>query len=261
MLPPSKAEARAGAIHPRVLPLKTAAARDATRIGNRRSRAQNESLDAPTAVRLTMRSAARTFRSVLALAACLTPLTLLGCLATTVSPTFDISQGDYARAFDASIDTLRAYRFKVDRVDAAAGVITSFPKPTSGLATPWDIEQSTPTQEVEDFLAHNSRLIRITFEPKSRGGNLAVSETASTEFNAGPMIGRVDAVVQRRYVRGWQVSPAAILQSDFTTDTVAAARGEPQQYDAPLTRDERLAARLAASIRARSTPPDSSHTP
>lgn len=207
------------------------------------------------------RSTSSQCTGALTLAALLGLAMLPGCTPANIAPTFEVSQGDYARAFDASVDTLREYRFKVDRVDAAAGVITSFSKSSSGLATPWDIEQSTPTQEVEDFLAFNSRLVRITFEPKSLSGTVAPGESASNEFSAGPMVGRVDAVIQRRYVRGWQVSPAAILQSDFTTDTVATARGEPQQYDAPLTRDERLAARLAASIRARLSPVEPSKTP
>jgi hypothetical protein len=201
-----------------------------------------------------MRSAARTFRITFALASLLALGLLPACTPANIAPTFDISQGDYARAFDASIDTLREYRFKVDRVDASAGVITSFPKSTSGLATPWDIEQSTPTQEVEDFLAYNSRVVRITFEPKASSGKVSPPEPGPTDFDAGTMVGRVDVVIQRRYVRGWQVSPAAILQSDFTTDTVGSARGEPQQYDAPLTRDERLAARFASRIRNRLNP-------
>jgi hypothetical protein len=183
---------------------------------------------------------------------------LVGCTPANVAPTFDVSQGDYARAFDASVETLREYRFKVDRVDAAAGVVTTFPKSSSGLATPWDVEQSTPTQEVEDLVAFNSRQVRITFEPRALAGRVAPPREATTTFEAGPMVGRVEAVILRRYVRGWRVSPAAILQSDFTFDTQAAAKGQPQQFDAPLTRDERLAARLASRIRARLRPDEPS---
>jgi len=171
---------------------------------------------------------------------------LAGCTPAQVDPTFEAPKGQYATAFDAALETLREFRFPIDRVDATAGVITTASKQSSGLASPWDIEQSTPTQEVEDLLALHSRRVRITFED-------AVQSPAANaiEFNAGPVRGRVEAVVDRRYVRGWRLSSSAILQSDFTTDTVAASRGQPQQFDAPLSRDERLEARLASRIRQR----------
>ena len=94
------------------------------------------------------------------------------------------------------------------------------------------------------LLALHSRRVRVSFEAATSGAT-----TGENEFDAGPVRGRVEAFVDRRYVSGWRLSSAAILQSDFTTDTVAASRGRPQQFDAPLTRDERLEARLAARIR------------
>lgn len=184
---------------------------------------------------------------------------LTGCTPANVAPTFDVGEGDYARAFDASVETLREYRFAVDRVDAAAGVVTTAPKTTSGLATPWDLEQSTLTQEVEDLVAFHSRRVRITFErpapvasgPARGPEGVDAQPLSAAEFGAGPAVGRVEAVVDRKYVRGWRVSPAAILQSDFTTDTQAGRLGQSQSFDAPLTRDERLAARIASRIRER----------
>lgn len=171
---------------------------------------------------------------------------LCGCTPAQIDPTFEAPKGQYASAFDAAVETLRDLRFPIDRVDAAAGVITTSSKQSSGLASPWDLEQSTPTQEVEDLLALHTRHVRITFESAA-----PLSGANANEFNAGPVRGRVEAVVDRRYVRGWRLSSAAVLQSDFTTDTVAASRGQPQQFDAPLSRDERLEARLASRIRQR----------
>lgn len=171
---------------------------------------------------------------------------LCGCTPAQIDPTFEAPKGQYASAFDAAVETLRDLRFPIDRVDATAGVITTSSKQSSGLASPWDLEQSTPTQEVEDLLALHTRRVRITFESAAPSHS-----TNANEFNAGPVRGRVEAVVDRRYVRGWRLSSAAILQSDFTTDTVATSRGQPQQFDAPLSRDERLEARLASRIRHR----------
>ncbi len=172
--------------------------------------------------------------------------TLSGCTPAQVDPTFEAPKGQYATAFDAALETLRDFRFPIDRVDAEAGVITTASKQSSGLASPWDIEQSTPTQEVEDLLALHTRRVRITFESATQS-----AFANPNEFNAGPVRGRVEAVVDRRYIRGWRLSSSAILHSDFTTDTVASSRGQPQQFDAPLSRDERLEARLASRIRQR----------
>ena len=59
------------------------------------------------------------------------------------SAEFQVSPGQYARAFDEARDVLTGYRFELDRVDAAGGVIATAPKTTAGLATPWDSEQTT----------------------------------------------------------------------------------------------------------------------
>lgn len=191
-------------------------------------------------------------RSIRSVSVALVLASLLGaCTPANIAPTFDVAQGDYARAFEASVETLREYRFTIDRIDAAAGVVSTESKASSGLATPWDVEQSTPTQEVEDLLAFNSRVVRVTFEPRAWSQTTNPPEIEADQFSAGPMVGRVDAVISRRYVRGWRVSPMAILLSDFTYDTQAGAKGQPQQFDAPLTRDERLAARIASRIRER----------
>jgi hypothetical protein len=178
-------------------------------------------------------------------------LAMVGCTPANVAPTFEVGAGEFALAFDASVETLREFRFPIDRVDASAGVITTSTKASSGLATPWDREQSTATQELEDLLAYNSRQVRITFEPASSSGQVTAPPTGPGELETGRVVGRVEAVIVRRYTRGWRVSPAAILQSDFTFDTQASARGQPQEFDAPLTRDERLAARIAERIRER----------
>ncbi|HRJ50427.1 MAG TPA: hypothetical protein PKU91_07830, partial [Phycisphaerales bacterium] len=96
---------------------------------------------------------------LLALAAALT-----GC-ARSGSPTVQIPAGSYSQAFEATRASLRDFDFSLDRVDAASGVITTATKASSGLATPWDPEQSGLDQEWEDFINRQRRFVRVTFVP------------------------------------------------------------------------------------------------
>lgn len=163
-----------------------------------------------------------------------------GCGASSPSHTFEISAGGYAAAFDAAREVLRDSRFVLDRVDADEGVITTQPKQTSGLATPWDSEQTSLSQELEDTVHAQQRRVRVTFLPMGEGG-LGVAECT----------GRVEVVLERVQFVGWQPSSKAILQSGFTTDPVAQASGRDARYEVPIARDDALAARIAERVRRR----------
>lgn len=178
------------------------------------------------------------------LALTLVLLVLAGCTPNNTARTFDVAPGGYARSFHDAIEALRELHFAIDRVDAQAGVITTSSKQSSGLATPWDLEQSTLTQEIEDLLADHRRHVRITFEPRE-------GAAPDLPLESAPVRGRVEAVIERRYVRHWRPSSASILASDLAFDPQELARGEAPEYDVPLTRDERLAARIADRIRKR----------
>ena len=52
--------------------------------------------------------------------------------------TIHVDSGGYGRVFDETRDVLRDLGFILDRVDAQLGVISTLPKGTGGIATPWD---------------------------------------------------------------------------------------------------------------------------
>lgn len=186
------------------------------------------------------------FIALLALA----PLLLGGCSASSPSHTFEIPAGSYERAFNTSRDLLRESRFTCDRLDAGEGVITTLPKQTSGLATPWDSEQTSLSQELEDTVHAQQRVVRVTFV-SAGDGSLPLAEA--------PCTGRVEVVIHRVQLVGWQPSSKAILQSGFATDPVAQANGRDARYTVPIARDDDLAARFAQRLRERLTraqPPD-----
>lgn len=163
---------------------------------------------------------------------------LSGC-STPGTGEFQVPPGRYAAAFDATREVLLSNRFILERVDAQEGVITTRAKPSSGLGTPWDGEQSTLGQEIEDLAQMQQRRVRVTFQPRS-GQDPSASEP--------DQIGSVEVVVERVYRTDWRPSTRAILLSGDAVDRVQAARGMPGWYEVALTRDDRFAARLADEV-------------
>lgn len=170
--------------------------------------------------------------------ACLTLLIALTGCASAPPPTAradaDFQADAYPALFDAAREVLSDYRFTLDRIDAARGVITTAPKRTAGLATPWDREQSTARQEFEDLAHQHERVARITFEPADRPTRVAV-----------------EVIVHRVHRPHWRIETDAIRQSTHARDTLAAREGQPAEFREPVTEDRALARRLMADIHAR----------
>ncbi|MBL9032471.1 MAG: hypothetical protein JNM80_12300 [Phycisphaerae bacterium] len=172
-----------------------------------------------------------------------------------------IAPGDYARAFDAARDVLAASRFSLERVDARAGVITTRPKATVGLATPWDAEQATIEQEFDDLINQHERRVRIAFEPArlpaapdaeaSDGGGRPSAPRADLTTFSGPIVARVEAWVERTARPGWRVDTTAVRLSQAWRDPALQERGVAGRYTVPTTRDDALAAAIGERIATR----------
>ena len=152
---------------------------------------------------------------------------LVGGCSSARSPEFEIGPGRYDAAFDATREVLREHRFQLERVDAAAGVITTQPKSTAGAASPWDKEQSTLGQEVEDLLNLQRRVVRVSFEEGK---------------------GRVEVTVYRMQTPGLRPSSRAIALTHVAANPQATAQGTGTAYETAVSQDTRLAARLAEAI-------------
>lgn len=160
----------------------------------------------------------------------------------------------YPLALDAARAALRDSGFTIDRVDAAAGVITTRPKGTAGIATPWDGEQSTMYQEWEDFMNRHQRTVRIDFSPARQAapepaGGAGATPPDLTEA-AGTLTMHTTVAVERAYRSNWRIESSAIRQSRRYWDRELASRGMTS-YEVPVAQDERLAARLTAAIERR----------
>lgn len=174
-----------------------------------------------------------------------------GCAAAPGPGRFTIESGHYAEAFDAAREVLRSMRFVLERVDAREGVITTRPKPTAGLVTPWDREQSSLTQEGEDFLNRQQRRVRISFAPQGLTREDLTEPWADLRAHAGPIDASVRVVVDRLYSPNWRVQSASLAQSRHAIDPALVRRHMQPGYAVAVRRDEALERRLAQRIRDR----------
>lgn len=185
-------------------------------------------------------------------AACL-GASLAACSATKHEAVFVVLPGEYAAAFDATRDTLTEARFTLDRVDAAGGVVTTYPKETGGIATPWDAEQSTLGQEWEDLTNQQEREVRVTFAPEGADDAAPGPGEALPDRRADgrPLVGRVEVTVLRVRRPGWRPQTEAVSRSSRADDPAFEARAGGSTFREPIGRDDLLAGRLAQRIRER----------
>lgn len=192
-------------------------------------------------------------RSLVLLLALAAPAALSGgCAAGPVGDaTLAVPAERYAAAFDAAREVLRDARFDLDRVDARAGVITTQPKKSIGLLSPWDTEQSTVRQEADDLFNRQRRAVRVTFEPPDgpppAGTDLLTSDAA--EF-----IMRVSVVVEREHQPGWRLESTSVRLNTRSTDLALAERGLTPWYTVAVAQDPAFASRLTEEIRRRTDP-------
>lgn len=194
----------------------------------------------------------RPFLVPLLLAAAVLPL-LTGCSTAPSAPAETrLDAAQYAPAFAAAKQALRDADFRLEREDAFMGVLTTQPKPTAGLATPWDQEQQSAGQEVEEFLNRTSRQVRVTFEPSDPKARDAWRAAPSDLRDANlPLTLRVEAVVSRRQRPGWRLEPTAIRSSSRFSDPDLARRDMEPQFDTAIDQDLRFAHWLLDEISAR----------
>lgn len=196
---------------------------------------------------MASRTPASVFRTLLPALLALAPAVLTGCtFPRGESDALAVAPDRYALTFDTAREVLRDARFELDRVDARAGVITTHRKKTLGALTPWDAEQTSVHQELDDTLNRQWRTVRITFEPADgRHVDDLLAEPPQE------LVMRVSVVIEREQQPGWQLESTSIRLNSHTTDLALARRGMTPRYSVPVTQDPVLAASLAELISAR----------
>jgi hypothetical protein len=151
----------------------------------------------------------------------------------------ELAAGQRQAAFEAARDVLRELRFELNRIDAREGVLTTQVKFSSGLATPWDIEQTTARDELADLLHKHAREVRVSFVERGE------------ELRMEVVVG-----VLRMQTPGQRLAPRAVALSSVATDVTPAQPQDVQSLGngwAPhvVRRDDGLAEVIAAEVQRR----------
>lgn len=184
--------------------------------------------------------------------------TLGGCASKPTPATIAIEPGAYPRVFDAAREVLLAQDFELERVDAASGILSTVPKGSAGLATPWISDAGSLAEQVQDLGASHWRVARVTFQPAAPTDRPPIG-TPGSGFSDLPDLRQSDqpleAVVQvfvyERYKPNRRLETESIRRSTFFTDPDLLARGIQPNHLTPLRQDPGLASTLADRIRRR----------
>lgn len=146
---------------------------------------------------------------------------------------------DYPRAFEATKDLLVRRGFTLERIDADEGVITTRPKPTAGLATPWDHEQSALRDEWSDLMHQHERAVRVRFDPPPP----PVPGAGGAEVLVSFQVDKLRVVTP-----GVNPAPASVRLTTTWNDPIAAERGVRRRDRVPVGSDLALANRLGDDL-------------
>lgn len=192
---------------------------------------------------------------------------MVGCASPRIEPVVDVPAGRYEEAFQSAREVLRERRFSIDRVDARAGVITTRARSSAGLVTPWDGDQSTIEQEIDDAANWQQRRVRIEFVPAgvqsgaasagaAGGGSepvvaspedaLLTRDLRDAAFAGAPMVANVRVIVERINRPGRQLSTKTTRVTGFSPELTRPEGGLRRLED-----DDEFARRLAAEISAK----------
>ncbi len=149
----------------------------------------------------------------------------------------EISGASYEEVFGAMREVIRGYRFAINRVDGARGVLTTYPKQTLGVGSPWDKEQTTLGQEFEDFANHQEREIRVQFEEGAQTGSVVRAT--------------IEVLVYRVHRPNWRVDSQSIRLSTHARSRGINGQIEPGSFRESIGQDQQLARRLANEIHQR----------
>ncbi len=158
-----------------------------------------------------------------------------------------VSAEQYDAAFEAAQETLRRLGFLLERVDARAGVITTRPKTTGGLATLWHREQATLGAEFEDALHRQRRTVRIEFAPETPPtgqappSSVSPAAEAPTDVPASPTRLRVRVILERMNRPLHRIDTDSITSSTYAVDPYLPGRGTERDYAVPFAEDRELA--------------------
>ncbi|PHQ82821.1 MAG: hypothetical protein COB69_00575 [Phycisphaera sp.] len=177
------------------------------------------------------------------------------------SSRFIIEVGGYDAAFNQTRQELTSLGFILDRVDARAGVLTTKPLSSGGLATPWDRQQTSLNSEIADLAHKQKRVVRVTFVPESAvdrlpsdkaGSQIAGTQAVRSTIDVSQderLVGVVVVTIERLYRPYWRPSTVSVSSSSHTRDPSLGSRGMYRSFSVVTQRDHALEEKLASRVR------------
>ena len=169
----------------------------------------------------------------------------------------------YDQTFQAARETLRDYRFALDRVDAPQGVLTTAQRSEPGAMKPWDAN-SGPAAATNDLIGFQQRTVHVAFVagqvPTHKPGDPVIPKTdPDRDLVAQPTetMLLVRVAVHRVQRPDRRVSMDSVRVERQAIDPAMRDEGMWPSYLVPTEDDTVLAARLLRAIldRAQTTHP------
>ncbi|MEM8834948.1 MAG: hypothetical protein AAGD00_03915 [Planctomycetota bacterium] len=166
-------------------------------------------------------------------------------VAQPLAATFDLELDNYPTAFEATKDVLREAGFTLDRIDAERGVITTRPRSSAGIFTPWLDFSDSLGGDVENALHAEWRRVRVSVLDQHTGEPIG----ANGSLDALSM--QIEVLRERVQRPHRRTDPRLIRRSSFARESALVQREMQPGYVVPLDRDVELARRLLTEVERR----------
>lgn len=177
-----------------------------------------------------------------------------GCSSTPPASTqFTVPSGRYAECFDAARDVLTARDYRLNRVDASGGVITTHPAGYVGALAPWNARRASMYESIEETLNQHARVATVRFTPATPPGTAseAVPNKGDLRGYSGELIVEVVVSVERASIPGTRVDSGAIGLSTVASNPLPGVRHLWPRYSVPMRNDEKVAGEIVEAMKSR----------
>lgn len=168
----------------------------------------------------------------------------------------EIDVREYDRMFQASVDVLREYGFRVNRQDRRFGRVTTHPLNSPTIFEPWRAYNTTAEQMWQSTFTNMQRTVTVFIEPKSPDSKPdGAGETQRPTRNSKPEIEayslRVEVLLENHQLPTRRMIPAQggrMFSSLSEVPQRWQGRGIESSYWLPIGRDPYLEDRLIRDI-------------
>ncbi len=174
-----------------------------------------------------------------------------GCASRAVSidNPIEVQTAEYDRVYEASVEVLRDYRFRLARQDRRFGRITTEPMTAASSLEPWHKDAVTKAQTDENTLNHQRRTVSVFIEPEGETDRYRLRVVAEWQRRQHPpQLLHTAAFAHARYGR-----------HGAGARTVTTESGERRSFWRPMGRDADLEQRLVYDILVRANLIDPRH--